>query len=79
MKRSDLTLKDLEKLLPKPKVARRCPFDGKCCVDPNSWFCEESPFPVDPVDPDDIGSVWKRERVFVPACARCIGVLSEEA
>ena len=58
--------------LPKP-VFRKCFYDGKQCVDPESWFCGEYPFPVDPVDPHDFGSVWKRERVFVPACVRCGG------
>jgi hypothetical protein len=57
--------------LPKP-VFRKCFYDGEKCVDPCSTFCGVYPYPVDPVDPDDIGEVWERERVVVPACARLL-------
>lgn len=58
-----------------PKVVCRvCEFDGEDCVDPYSWFCGSYPFPVDPIDPYVMGR--KRERVLVPACARCAGSLT---
>jgi hypothetical protein len=57
--------------LPKP-VFRKCFCGGGKCVDPCSHFCGVYPYLVDPVDPDDIGEVWERERVIVPACARYV-------